>query len=88
MTQSARDEDDGRVTATHEDVKDVFGAIDDDKLAAILALRPTLSDVEEASIWLSGDVDVFGPGRPLKEVAGQIVALLTADWEDDSSRSG
>lgn len=65
------------------DVRDVLGALDDDRLAAILELRPTLAEIEEASLWLSGDVDVFGPGRPLSEVAGRIVALLTADEEDD-----
>jgi len=42
--------------------------------------------VEEASMWLSGDADVFGPGRPLKDVAAQVVALLTADEEDDGSQ--
>lgn len=88
MTQSPRDETNGRIAATYEDVRDVFGAIDDDKLAAILELRPTIADLEEASLWLSGDADVFGPGQPLKEIAGQVVALLTADEDDNSSRSG
>lgn len=86
MTRSPREDgEDVAPAATHADVKDVFGALDDDKLAAILALRPTIADLEEASIWLSGDADVFGPGRPLKEIAGQIVALVTADEEDDFS---
>jgi hypothetical protein len=38
----------------------------------ILALKPTVTDLEEASMWLAGDPDVFEP-RPLKGVAGQIV---------------
>lgn len=87
MTAFSPEDGDGALIAKLEDVKDVFGAIDDDKLAAILELRPTISDLEEASIWLSGDPDIFGPGRPLKEIAGQIVALLTAN-EDDDRRGG
>jgi hypothetical protein len=79
MTQSSSE---GPVFATVSDVRDVFGAIDDDRLTAILALRPTIADVEEASIWLSGDPDVFGAGRPLKETAGLIVSILTADEEE------
>lgn len=83
MTQSPHASDERPIPATHADVRDVFGALDDDRITAILALRPTIADVEEASVWLSGDADVFGPGRPLKDVAGQIVALLTADEDDD-----
>jgi hypothetical protein len=56
-------------------------------MVAILGLRPTIVDIEEASMWLAGDRDIFGPGEPLKDVPGQIVALLTADEEEDASRS-
>lgn len=86
MTRSPRPDDEGPPPASPDDVMDVFGALDDDKLAAILELRPTIADLEEASLWLSGDTDIFGPGRPLKETPGRIVALLTADEEDDASR--
>ena len=68
--------------ATHDDIRDVLGNLDDGKMVAILALRPTIRELEEASLWLSGDMDVFGPGRPLKGVPSQIVTLLTADEED------
>ena len=70
--------------AAHADVKGVLGDMDDATMAAILALQPTVADVEEASMWLSGDMDVFGPGRPLKHVPGQIVALLTAGDEENA----
>jgi hypothetical protein len=73
--------------ATFADVSGVLGDIDDAKMVAILALRPTIVDIEEASMWLAGDRDIFGPGEPLKDVPGQIVALLTADEEEDASRS-
>jgi hypothetical protein len=61
--------------------------LDDGVVLAILALEPTIVDVEEASMWLAGDRDVFGAGRPLRGVASQIVTLLTAGEEEEASRS-
>ena len=69
---------------TAEDIRRVFGSIDEAKVLAILALRPTIRDVEEASLWLAGDSDVFGAGQPLQALAGEIVAVLTADEEEES----
>jgi hypothetical protein len=79
ITQAARDWD---KTATHEDVKDIFGDLDERKMLSISALRPTVADLEEASMWLAGDLDVFEP-RPLKGIAGQIVTILTEDEEEE-----
>ena len=87
MAQSEVDEEKGGVVATRNDVTDVLGHLDDSKMVAIMALKPTIADVEEASMWLSGDADVFGPGRPLKGVASRIVTLLTADEEEEAARA-
>jgi hypothetical protein len=57
--------------------------LDDEKLLDITALQPTIRDVEEASLWLAGDSDVFGAGKPLSSIAGEIVAILTADEEEE-----
>lgn len=73
--------------ATAEDIRRVLGTLDDAKVLAVMALRPTIHDLEEASIWLAGDSDVFGAGRPLKSVAGEIVAVLTADEEEEEPRA-
>jgi hypothetical protein len=73
--------------AASDDVKRILGELDDAKLLDILALRPTVLEVEEASMWLSGDSDVFGAGQPLKRVAGNIVAILTADEEEERTRT-
>jgi hypothetical protein len=51
-----------------------------------VALRSTILDVEEASVWLAGDANIFGAGQPLKPVAGDIVAILTTD-EGEQPRS-
>lgn len=85
MARSEADPEKHSPPATREDITDVLGAVDDGKIVAILAMEPTIRDVEEASVWLSGDADVFGPGRPLKGVASQIVTLLTADEEEEPS---
>ncbi len=74
--------------ATADDIRRILGALDDTKLLDIVALRPTILEVEEASLWLAGDPDVFGAGRPLQAVAGEIVAILTADEEEEPSPRG
>jgi hypothetical protein len=79
ITQTARE---GDKIATHEDVKDILGDLDERKMLPILAIRPTVTDLEEASMWLAGDLDVLEP-RPLKDVAGQIVTILTENEEEE-----
>jgi hypothetical protein len=68
--------------ATSDDVARILGNLDETKMLPILELRPTIADVEEASVWLGGDRDVFGP-VPLKGVASRIVTILTADEEEE-----
>jgi len=74
--------------ATYDDLKSILGNLDETKLLPILALRPTLADVEEASIWLGGDADVFGASEQLSATASQIVAILTADEDEEPMRTG
>jgi len=75
-------------SATIEDMMAILGDIDATKMLPIMALRPTIADIEEASIWLGGDRDVFGAGQPLKGIASQIVTILTADEEEERPRPG
>jgi hypothetical protein len=77
-----------RKPATYDDVKSILGDLDTTKMLPILALRPTVADVEEASMWLGGDRDVFGAAEPLKGVASQIVTILTANEEEEPPRTG
>ncbi len=74
------------VAATSEDVQDVLGKLDDNTLLAIIDLRPTISELEEAQMWLSGDQDVFEPGVPLKGVAAEIVTILQSQEQDNEPR--
>ena len=64
----------------------ILETLDETKLLDIVALRPTILDVEEASVWLAGDANIFGAGQPLKPVTGEIVAILTTD-EGEEPRS-
>ena len=76
------------MVVTREDLKAVLGELDDDKFLAILALNPTLADLEEAAVWAAGDGDILGErGRPLGAIAGEIVDILTAD-EDEAEAAG
>jgi hypothetical protein len=76
-----------RGRATTEDVTRILGDLDPAKMLPIIELQPTILDVEEASMWLSGDRDVFGPGLPLQGKPCQIVAILTADEEEEAEAS-
>jgi hypothetical protein len=69
--------------ASHDDIKAVLGNIDADKMQAIMALRPTITEVEAASLWLAGDADVYEPGEPLKGRAAAIVAIITEGEEEE-----
>jgi hypothetical protein len=83
MTSSERGE-----LASVDDVKSILGNLDADRLLDIMTLRPRIVDVEQASAWLAGDIDIFGAGPPLKDIPGDIVAILTADEDEDTARSG
>ena len=88
MQQSHSAEAAKRESATTDDVARILGNLDPTKMLPIMELRPTILDIEEASMWLAGDRDVFGPGLPLQGTASQIVAILTADEEEEPPRSG
>ena len=62
--------------ATHEDITGILGNIDQAKIIEIISLQPTIADVEQALLWLSGDTDVFGADAPVKGKASDIVTIL------------
>jgi hypothetical protein len=77
-----------RGLATSDDIARILGDLDPSKMLPILGLRPSILDVEEASMWLAGDRDVFGPGLPLQGVPSQIVSILTRDEEEEEAEEG
>ncbi len=81
VLQSAQDTH--QSPATPAEVTSILGNLDATQMLAILALQPTVADIEQARMWLAGDLDVFGATPPLHDIAGEIVAILTADEEDE-----
>ena len=72
------------VTATRDDVLHLFGEIDERKLLDILALHPTIAEIEEASLWAAGNGDVLAKGgHPLSRTAADVVNILIADGEEE-----
>jgi hypothetical protein len=69
--------------ATRDDITSILGELDQAKILAIISLQPTIADVEQASLWLSGDTDVFGAAEPVKGKASHIVTILTEDEEEE-----
>ena len=65
-----------------------MGNIDTEQMLAIMSLHPTIADVEEASVWLAGDADVFGAGEPVKGVASNIITIMTENEEEEPARAG
>jgi len=79
---------DGKALATRSDIKAVLGDIDSAEMLAIMSLRPTIADIEQASMWLEGDPDVFGAGEAVQGVASEIIAILTENEEEEPPRAG
>ena len=70
-------------TVSRDELQHILGDIDDAKAIEILALKPSLADLEEAAIWASGDGDVLAKGgHPLGATAAKIVEILTLDEEE------
>lgn len=74
--------------ATPDDIKGILGDLDQAKMLAIMSLRPTIADIEQALVWLEGDPDVFGAGTVVQGVASEIVAILAEDEEEEPPRAG
>jgi hypothetical protein len=53
MEQSITISDERGALASGDDVKRILGDLDDAKLLEIMALHPTILDVQETSLWSS-----------------------------------
>lgn len=72
--------------ADRADLTRILGDLDDAKIVEILALHPTVPELEQAAIWASGEGDVLArKGHKLVGVVAGIVDIVTADEEDEES---
>jgi hypothetical protein len=70
--------------ATGRDIARLLGDLSESKALAILALRPSVNDLEQAMLWVDGDGDVLDKrGHPLAGTAAAVFDIITADAEDD-----
>lgn len=74
----------GDTIATRSDVLRVVGDLDERKVLDILALHPTIGEIEGAALWAAGDGDILAKsGRPLSGTAAEVFDILTADEEEE-----
>lgn len=64
------------------DVLKILGHLDSGKVSEILALRPSLADLEDVAICMTGDHDVLAKsGHHLPVTAARIMELLAKEEE-------
>jgi hypothetical protein len=73
-----------RRDAVCADVQRLLGAIATDKIVAIMALRPSLAELEEAALWVQGENYLLGR-HPLVGIAARIFEIAGVDANGDGS---
>ena len=70
--------------ATRDDLLRLAGDVDERKVLDILALRPTVAEIEQAALWAAVDGDILAKGgHPLIGTAAEVLDILTADEEEE-----
>ncbi len=68
----------------HDDVVRLLGDLDDEQIAEIIGLGPSLADLERAAQWLAvGEDERAGTARPPTGIAAAIVDIVGEDEDDD-----
>jgi hypothetical protein len=69
---------------TREELRQILGEIDERKVLEILALGPTIEDLEQAAKWVTGEGEIVGKsGHPLAGRPAEIFDILNADEEEE-----
>ena len=71
--------------ATPGDVQRLLGNLEGSMVSAILALTPTIAEVEEAALWAEGEGETLTERHQPRRTIEAILDLITAD-EDDERR--
>jgi hypothetical protein len=67
---------------SHDDVRRLFGELDDEKVAEILKLGPSLQEIELAALCLDGRTHVLVEGgQQLSTTAARILEIVLSDEE-------
>ncbi len=74
---------------TREDVRRLCGDLSDHKVLSILALEPSIAELEAAAAWVAAGSDITGEERPrLGGTTGDIAEILETGQdflEDDEA---
>ncbi|HEY7663512.1 MAG TPA: hypothetical protein VH934_10365 [Xanthobacteraceae bacterium] len=69
--------------ANGSDVHQILGDMEDSTAVEILALHPTVAQLEQTRLWLEGEGEVLGKQhRPLDGVVAQIFDMLRVEEEE------
>ena len=75
------------MSASRDDVVRLFGHLEDEAIVEVLALAPTISELEEAQAWLVGQGDVLARGgHPQTPRIAAILDIVADEDEDDAPR--
>ncbi len=79
-----------RVPATRAEFLRIFGERDDALVAEVLALRPTVPELEQVALMVAGQAEELGKrGQVPRGVVAEILEILSSvedQGEDDSPR--
>jgi hypothetical protein len=73
--------------ASRDDFHRILGELEDPGVIEVLALNPSVQDLEEAAICMAGDHDILAKsGHHVSSTASRIVEILTAADEEELPR--
>lgn len=73
--------------ATSEEVMQAFSDIDEATVAAILALSPSVAEIEEAALWDSGEGETLTRRHQPRGTVAAILELVARE-DDEAERRG
>jgi hypothetical protein len=68
--------------AGREDVTRIFRHLDDHAVSAVLALKPTVPQLQEAAARAAGASDIFADIRPARGVVESIVEIVEPEEDE------
>jgi hypothetical protein len=75
------------MAASRDDVVRLFGHIEDEAVAEILAMVPTVAELEEAQAWIVGQGDTLARGgHPQTPRIAAILDIVVDEDEEDEPR--
>lgn len=72
--------------AARDDVKRLLGDMTDEDIIQILAIKPTVLELQEAAAWIEGTGDIIDrAGRPMTSRIAGILEIVDRNDDDEGS---